>query len=79
MRGLSSSNCRVTRLQTTNKCHSEEDQGEEQGESRPSVPTMASQPPDPHPITLITRTLPVVKDRCDAARLEVNMIISFFS
>lgn len=61
MRRSSSSNRRVIRSQTTNQFHLRELQREEQGESRPSVPIMASQPPDPSAITLITSTLPVVQ------------------
>jgi hypothetical protein len=61
MRGSSSSNRKVTRSQTTNQFNLGEVQREEQGESRPSIPIMASQPPDPPPITLITSTLPVVQ------------------
>ena len=61
MRGSSLSNHWVTKSQTTNKFHLKEGQRKKQGESRPSVPTMACQSLDLPLMTLITNTLHVVQ------------------
>ena len=57
MHASNSNNRKVTRSQTHNNRLEEN----EEVESVPPTPTMASQPPDPPPITFITSTLPVVQ------------------
>lgn len=61
MRGSNSINRIIIQSQAYSNARSKEIDKEEQGESKPPVPTMASQPPDQPSTTFITSTLPVVQ------------------